>query len=87
MLRIDPKLKTGVDIALALAVCCAAVILSGCGSSEPAVTPAAPPPPTATHTAAAGTAVDVELPFEGIALDSPVARVKDKNGLEFLRFN
>ena len=69
-----------------LAVCYAAAMLSGCGSSEPDVTPAAPPPAVATHTAAAGPAVDAELPFEGIALDSPVARIKDRNGLEFLQF-
>jgi hypothetical protein len=44
-----------------------------------------PPPVQAEHKAAAGTAID-KVTIDRLALDSPITRQKDPNGLEFLRF-
>jgi hypothetical protein len=86
LLRIDAELKTEIRLVLILAICGAAALLGGCGSSEPTATQTPLTPPRPTHTAAIGPAVVSELSMDQLVLDSPIAHVKDSNGLEFMVF-
>ena len=70
---------------IVLAGACAVALLAGCGQDESEVS-TAPPPPRDTHQAATGPAIVAELAIDQLALDSPIRRIKDKNGLEFLHF-
>ncbi len=45
-----------------------------------------PPPRRDSHQAASGPAIVAELAIDQLALDSPIKRTKDTNGLEFLHF-
>lgn len=62
-------------------------VLAGCGKSQQEST--APPPSSPGTTAklpAVGPAISAKLTFDQLALESPVKRVKTKNGLVFLHF-
>ena len=85
MLQIVEVGKRGLLLASSAAVVFAAVVLGGCGKSSNTTVSSALPPPRTEHKAAAGKAID-KVSIDQLVLDSPIARKKDKNGLEFMHF-
>lgn len=85
ILRFERRAMLGLAMAAAAST---ALFLAGCGSSETGNTSTSMSTSgiNTPHIAAAGPAVIDPLEFEQIALDSPVRRVKDAHGLEFLHF-
>lgn len=85
--KTDVMLKCAVQAAAAALAACLVVALYGCGSSEPDTSAyGGSGDSRSAHVAASGPAIEVELKFEQIALESAPKRVTDSHGLAFLHF-
>lgn len=66
----------------------ATVLLGGCGTNSDTSSSYSPMPSAPKQNASAsGIAINDDLTLDQIAFESPVKRVKDRNGLEFLHFS
>jgi len=87
LLRNSRALGPKALFAIAALIVCAA-LLGGCGKGGAGASAYTPTPTSATpKMPAAGTAVSSPLTFDQVALESPVKRAANKNGLIFLQFS
>lgn len=68
------------------AVALTAILMAGCGNNQADTSAPAPAPAPEAKSAASGPAISTKLKFSQLALDSPVKRVTNKEGLVYFYF-
>ncbi|MDH7601894.1 MAG: hypothetical protein QHI38_07075 [Armatimonadota bacterium] len=80
------RIRTGLVILLAATLSAVVLSLVGCGKSEPVSSVTSSSSTSTPKIPATGPAISSNLKFDQLAFESPVKRIKKKNGLVFLEF-